>query len=76
MAQTTTAIINKPSWVELSTPDAEAGRPFYARIFAWQIDMNPEPQYGAYAQLTQSGCTSRIDATTRARTVSCFISSR
>ena len=49
MAQTATAIINKPSWVELSTPDVEAARSFYARIFGWQIDVSPDPQYGGYA---------------------------
>jgi uncharacterized protein len=49
LAQTATAIINKPSWVELSTPDVEAARSFYARIFGWQIDVSPDPQYGGYA---------------------------
>jgi outer membrane protein assembly factor BamB len=49
MAQTATAIINKPSWVELTTPDSEAARAFYSRIFGWQIDVNPDPQYGGYA---------------------------
>jgi predicted enzyme related to lactoylglutathione lyase len=49
LAQTATAIINKPAWVELSSPDAEASRAFYSRVFGWQIDVNPDPQYGGYA---------------------------
>ncbi|HEX6654966.1 MAG TPA: VOC family protein [Candidatus Limnocylindria bacterium] len=49
MAQTATAIINKPAWVELSTPDVEASREFYSRIFGWQIDVITDPQYGGYA---------------------------
>ena len=49
MAQTATAIINKPAWVELTTPDVEASRAFYSRIFGWQIDVSADPQYGGYA---------------------------
>lgn len=49
MAQAATAVINKPSWVELTTSDSEAARAFYSRIFGWQIEVNPDPQYGGYA---------------------------
>jgi hypothetical protein len=49
LTQTATATSNKPAWVELSTPDVEASRTFYSRIFGWQIDVSPDPQYGGYA---------------------------
>jgi hypothetical protein len=49
MAQATAAIVNKPAWVDLSSSDAEASRAFYARVFGWQVEVNPDPQYGGYA---------------------------
>ncbi|MET1232029.1 MAG: VOC family protein [Candidatus Limnocylindrales bacterium] len=49
MAQATTAIKNKPAWVELSTSDPEAARTFYARLFGWRIEVSDDPQYGGYA---------------------------
>lgn len=49
MAQAAAAIINKPAWVDLSSSDAGASRAFYAKVFGWQVDVNPDPQYGGYA---------------------------
>lgn len=49
MARATTAIINKPAWVDLSSSDAGASRAFYANVFGWQVDVHPDPQYGGYA---------------------------
>jgi predicted enzyme related to lactoylglutathione lyase len=49
MAQATTAIINKAAWVDLSSSDAAASRTFYAKVFGWQVEVNPDPQYGGYA---------------------------
>lgn len=49
MAQATTAIVNKPAWVDLSSSDADASRDFYAKLFGWQVEVNPDPQYGGYA---------------------------
>ena len=49
MPQTTTATANKIAWVELSTPDAAAARDFYAKLFGWRVEVNPDPQYGGYA---------------------------
>jgi uncharacterized protein len=48
MTQTTVSLANRPAWVELSTPDAEASRAFYSRLFGWQIDVTEDPQYGGY----------------------------
>ena len=48
MAQTMTGTTNKPAWVDLSSADAEASRDFYAKLFGWQVEVNPDPQYGGY----------------------------
>ena len=47
MAQAMTTIANKPAWVDLASSDAEA-RDFYAKLFGWQVEVNPDPQYGGY----------------------------
>jgi predicted enzyme related to lactoylglutathione lyase len=49
MAQTITKTLNRPSWVDLSSSDAEASRAFYARVFGWDVEVNEDPQYGGYA---------------------------
>jgi uncharacterized protein len=48
MAQAT-ATIAKPVWVDLSSSDPEGSRAFYSKVFGWQVDVNPDPQYGGYA---------------------------
>jgi predicted enzyme related to lactoylglutathione lyase len=49
MTESTVAVANKPVWVELSTPDSAASIDFYSRLFGWQIEVHPDPQYGGYA---------------------------
>jgi predicted enzyme related to lactoylglutathione lyase len=49
MTRSTVAVANKPVWVELSTPDSAASIDFYSRLFGWQIEVHPDPQYGGYA---------------------------
>src|SRR5947199_8222321 len=49
MAETKTAIANKPVWVDLASGDAAGSREFYAKLFGWKIEVNPDPQYGGYA---------------------------
>jgi predicted enzyme related to lactoylglutathione lyase len=49
MAETKTAVANKPAWVDLSSSDAAASRDFYAKLFGWKVEVNPDPQYGGYA---------------------------
>lgn len=49
MAETKTAVANKPVWVDLSSSDAEASRKFYSALFGWKLEVNPDPQYGGYA---------------------------
>ena len=55
MATTATATLNKPAWIELSSPDATASRDFYARLFGWQIEVSPDPQYGGYGMAKIGG---------------------
>jgi uncharacterized protein len=49
MANVATATLNKPAWIDLAAKDADAERQFYARLFGWDIQVNPDPQYGGYA---------------------------
>jgi len=49
MTDMATATLNRPAWIDLSTKDAAAERLFYARLFGWDIEVNPDPQYGGYA---------------------------
>ena len=55
MAQATTAIVNKPAWVDLSSSDASASRSFYSKLFGWQVEVDPDPQYGGYALAKTGG---------------------
>ena len=48
MAQTMTGTVNKPAWVDLASSDAAASRDFYSKLFGWQVEVNPDPQYGGY----------------------------
>jgi predicted enzyme related to lactoylglutathione lyase len=50
MAQTTTtALTNKPAWLDLSSTDAAGSREFYAKLFGWDLEVSADPQYGGYA---------------------------
>jgi predicted enzyme related to lactoylglutathione lyase len=48
MAQTMTATLNKPAWVDLAADDAAGERDFYSKLFGWSVEVNPDPQYGGY----------------------------
>jgi uncharacterized protein len=48
-ANTTTALTNKPAWVDLSSTDADGSREFYAKLFGWNLEVSDDPQYGGYA---------------------------
>ena len=48
MAQTMTATLNKPAWVDLAADDAAGERDFYSKLFGWNVEVNPDPQYGGY----------------------------
>src|SRR6187401_2904048 len=49
MANATATIVDKPAWVDLSSHDAGASRDFYAKVFGWNVEVDPDPQYGGYA---------------------------
>jgi uncharacterized protein len=40
---------HRPSWVDLSSRDAAGSRAFYGSLFGWNVEVNPDPQYGGYA---------------------------
>jgi predicted enzyme related to lactoylglutathione lyase len=48
MADVATAVVNRPVWVDLASQDASAARDFYGKVFDWQVEVNPDPQYGGY----------------------------
>ena len=41
--------VGKPVWLDLSSSDPAGSREFYRRLFGWQVEVNPDPQYGGYA---------------------------
>ena len=49
MADAATAVANKPAWVDLSSSDPAGARAFYSKLFGWDAQVNPDPQYGGYA---------------------------
>jgi len=55
MVDTATAVINKPAWVDLATTDPAAARTFYAKVFGWSVEVNPDPQYGGYGLAKVAG---------------------
>ncbi|HEX6488564.1 MAG TPA: VOC family protein [Candidatus Dormibacteraeota bacterium] len=55
MAETRTSVANRPAWVDLSTSDPAAAHQFYSKVFGWQIEVSPDPQYGGYAMAKVDG---------------------
>jgi uncharacterized protein len=55
MTQAATATMNKPAWVDLAAKDPAAARDFYGKLFGWQVDVNPDPQYGGYGRAQIDG---------------------
>lgn len=49
MVDAVAAATNKPAWVDLSSSDPAASREFYSKLFGWQVEVDPDPQYGGYA---------------------------
>jgi uncharacterized protein len=43
------AVANKPAWIDLASSDPAGARAFYAKLFGWDVQVNPDPQYGGYA---------------------------
>ena len=55
MAEAKTAITSKPVWIDLMTSDTEASRKFYAEVFDWDVEVDPDPKYGGYAMAKVGG---------------------
>ena len=55
MPQAVTTIAKEPAWVDLASSDAEASRSFYSKLFDWQVEVNPDPQYGGYGLAKTGG---------------------
>ncbi len=55
MANATPAIVNTPIWVDLGTKDAAGARAFYSTLFGWDVQVNPDPQYGGYGRALLGG---------------------
>src|SRR5439155_12935261 len=55
MAEARTSVANKPAWVDLSSSDAAGSREFYSKLFGWQIEVSPDPQYGGYGMAKIGG---------------------
>ena len=49
MADTISPAVSKPVWIDLASSDPAASREFYAKLFGWLVEVNPDPQYGGYA---------------------------
>jgi predicted enzyme related to lactoylglutathione lyase len=44
-----------PCWADISTSDPDAARAFYAGLFGWEWEVNPDPAYGGYSIATLRG---------------------
>ncbi len=45
----------RPVWVDLAAADAAAARAFYATTLGWEIEVEPDPQFGGYAMARIGG---------------------
>jgi uncharacterized protein len=55
MTQAMSTTINRPTWVDLATKDADGARDFYGKLFGWRVEVNPDPQYGGYGLAKRHG---------------------
>src|SRR6185503_19845750 len=55
MTEMATKTAHRPAWVDLSSTDTDGSREFYSKLFGWQVDVNPDPQYGGYGRATIDG---------------------
>lgn len=55
MAHAPTRIANRPVWVDLASQDATGSRRFYEQLFGWNVEVNPDPQYGGYGRAKVGG---------------------
>jgi hypothetical protein len=48
-------VANRPAWVDLAAADPAAAGDFYSRLFGWNVEVNPDPQYGGYGLARMDG---------------------
>lgn len=48
MTDAAIATQHKAVWTDLQAPDPGAARAFYGPLLGWDIEVNPDPQYGGY----------------------------
>jgi predicted enzyme related to lactoylglutathione lyase len=48
MAETIAVAVNRPIWVDLASSDPVAAQQFYGKLFGWNVEVSPDPQYGGY----------------------------
>ena len=44
MAEAKTAMATRPAWVDLASSDPAASREYYAKLFGWTVEVNPDPE--------------------------------
>ena len=49
MTDSMVPVVGTPVWIDLASSDPAASRAFYAQLFGWTVEVNPDPQYGGYA---------------------------
>ena len=49
MAETMAPAVSKPIWIDLASSDPAGSREFYSKVLGWQVEVDPDPQYGGYA---------------------------
>src|SRR6476646_10475553 len=47
--------VNRPAWLDLSSPDPKASQAFYSGLFGWDFEINDDPLYGRYAIAKHNG---------------------
>jgi predicted enzyme related to lactoylglutathione lyase len=46
---------HKPIWTDLASQDAPASMEFYSKLFGWDVQVSPDPQYGGYGRAVLGG---------------------
>jgi uncharacterized protein len=49
MAETKTAVVNAPIWIDLSSTDPAGARDYYSKLFGWKAQPEKDPNAGGYA---------------------------
>jgi predicted enzyme related to lactoylglutathione lyase len=44
-----------PCWVDLSVADVQKATAFYGSLFGWDVDINPDPQFGGHGNFKLDG---------------------